>query len=183
MNKQFNKTGSRLANIIRTRKYYAVICRDDWGSSLFSPFGVSVVIPRKQVSTIWIGKNMRKALTTSRDSQPWYGDGPIPQKDFEQTQRRSREAEQKFWFGIRDEYAFKDHLAAMSKSALVFINWDYGETDQIRLLASRGQGGGHSAWYEGENQGKVFHVSINASDEELGAVALQALDACQPNYA
>ncbi|MBO1359562.1 hypothetical protein J2D73_07095 [Acetobacter sacchari] len=174
---------TKRANIIRTRKYFAVICRDEWGGSHFSPDGSSIAIPIKQVSAIWIGNNLRQALLTSHDYRADYGYGPLFDERLQEARPRSAAASRNFWFGIRDEYGFKDHLAAMSKSALAFVDWDYEETDQIRLRASRGRGGGHSAWYSHENHAKVFHVSINVTDEELGTVALQALDACQPNYA
>lgn len=78
----------------------------------------------------------------------------------------------------------KERVAAMSKSALIFVKLVLRENGSDTISDfSRDQGGGHSAWYLNENQGKIFHVSINVSDEELGTVALQALDACQPNYA
>lgn len=112
-----------------------------------------------------------------------FGAYPIPTEMFENARCDSATAERNFWFGVRDAYGFKDHFEALSKSALVFASWKCDETDQICLKATRGRGAGHSAWYKGENHGKVFDVSINATDEELGAAALQALDACQPNYA
>ncbi|MCP1197497.1 hypothetical protein NKW84_16820 [Acetobacter senegalensis] len=171
------------ANILRTRKYIAIICNDRWGGIHFSPKEASVFIERKDATSIWIGNNLKTALRSSRDLSYKFGKDTLPQDMSEEIIGLSRSAERTFWFRIRDVFGFKDHITAMSKSALVFASWQCDDTDLVCLKASRGRGAGHSAWYEGENQGRVFHVSINASDEELGSIALQALDACQPNYA
>ncbi|WP_281701343.1 hypothetical protein [Acetobacter malorum] len=171
------------AVIMRTKKYYTIYCKDVLGSIIFSSTGSSVVLPRKDVTVQWIGENLRKSLMESHDYSLQFNSHSGNDSERAKIIDLSRSAERAFWFGIRDRFGFKDHLAAMSKSAVVFVSWEYEQTDQICFLATRGRGAGHSAWYLGEDEGKVFYVSIHASDEEIASVALQALDACQPNYA
>ena len=171
------------AHLIRTRKYIAVISMDTRGGSFFSTTGWSTFIDHKDANPEWIGENLRKALETSRDYVVEWGEYPLPR---EKNLRKTKNLFLSIWiFGhvFQEKYGFKDWREAQTKSALVFANWECEQTDQIRFSASRGRGTSHSAWSTNENQGKVFHVLINASDEALGAVALQALDACQPNYA
>ncbi len=173
----------RLASIVRTKKYMAIICKDRWGSSYFSPAGESSCIDRKETSPVWIGETLKEALFSSQDFFVKLGGYPLPLDKLEAAKIESAACNHAFWCGIAERFRFKDTRAARSKSALVFVSWSSDKTDQVKLLASRGSGTSHSAWYEGENDGKVFHVSINASDEEMGEVAVRALDACRPNYA
>ncbi|WP_194300039.1 hypothetical protein [Acetobacter musti] len=111
------------------------------------------------------------------------GGYPLPEDQLREAGKESNRKSSAFWSQIAENFGFMDGIVARKKSALVFVNWNSDLTDQVRLAASRGSGTSHSAWYEGENDGKVFHVSINASDEEMGEVAVRALDACRPNYA
>jgi len=171
------------AHLIRTGKYIAVISMDTRGGSFFSTTGWSTFIDHKDANPEWIGENLRKALETSRDYVVEWGEYPLPREKNLEEDKKSFPIYMDFWTRVQEKYGFKDWREAQTKSALVFANWECEQTDQIRFSASRGRGTSHSAWSTNENQGKVFHVSINASDEELGAVALQALDACQPNYA
>ncbi|WP_233419917.1 hypothetical protein [Acetobacter cerevisiae] len=177
------KVSDKRAVIMRTKKYYAIYCQDVLGGSIFSSTGSSVVLPRKEMTVQWIGENLRKSLMESHNYYLDFYNCSTDDPEREKVIDLSRSAERAFWFGIRDRFGFKDHLVAVSKSAAVFVSWEYEQTDQICFLATRGRGAGHSAWYLGENEGKVFYVSSHASDEEIASVALQALDACQPNYA
>ncbi|WP_237388966.1 hypothetical protein [Acetobacter persici] len=177
------KVLKKKTTIMRTKKYYAIYSEDTLGGIIFSPTGSSVVLPRKEVTFQWIGGNLRKSLMESYDYSLEFNNGSGNDSECEKILELSLSKGRAFWFGIRDRFGFKDHLVAVSKSAAVFVSWEYEQTDQICFLATRGRGAGHSAWYLGENEGKVFYVSIHASDEEIASVALQALDACQPNYA
>lgn len=171
------------AHLIRTRKYIAVISMDTRGGSFFSSSGWTTFINRNDATSEWIGTNLRQSLKTSRDYVVEWGVYPLPQDKIDAEREKSGPRYMTFWNLIKEKYNFRDWRHAQTKSALVFVDWKCEQTDQVCLMASKGFGTGHSAWYEGENQGRVFHVSINASDEELGSIALQALDACQPNYA
>ncbi|BAT19100.1 hypothetical protein [Asaia bogorensis] len=173
---------TRRARLIRTRKYVAVICMERWGGSYFSRSGWSTFIPRKQVTTEWIGANLKKALYSSED----FGarlPRPIPDESFDSMEPESGAQFNEFWLRIQQEFGFKDLLSAMSKSAMVFVDWPEDKDDEVEMLSSRGSGAHHSAWGTNENFGKVFHASINLNDLEFGEVAVQALDRCQPNHA
>ncbi|GBQ98186.1 hypothetical protein AA23498_3133 [Acetobacter nitrogenifigens DSM 23921 = NBRC 105050] len=173
----------KYAHLIRTRKYVAVISMDNRGGSYFSVTGWSTFIDRKEATPQWIGKNLMKALRTSKDLFMQWGKYPLPQDKIDAERKKSGPLYMEFWGRVREKYGFKDWREAQTKSALVFAEWECEQTDQVHLAASKGRGTSHSAWYSNENHGKVFHASISASDQEFGAVALQALDACQPNYA
>ncbi|GBR47076.1 hypothetical protein AA106556_1331 [Neokomagataea tanensis NBRC 106556] len=88
-----------------------------------------------------------------------------------------------FWDKIVVDFQIKDWRTAITKTACVFSCWDYENTDQIELTASRGGGGGHGAWDLDKNDGKVFHVSIHDTDEAIGETILRAFNACRPHYA
>ncbi|WP_122049203.1 hypothetical protein [Asaia bogorensis] len=173
---------TRRVQVIRTRKYVAVICMERWGGGHFSRSGWSIFIPRKQVTTEWIGANLKKALYSSEDFGA-HLPTPIPSELSRPAKDESNQKSYEFWLRIQEEFGFKDILTAMSKSAMVFVRWPEDKEDQVEMVASRGSGAHHSAWGTNENFGKVFHASINLSDLEFGEVAVQALDRCQPNYA
>ncbi|WP_438381653.1 hypothetical protein ABHV46_11950 [Asaia sp. BMEF1] len=176
------KIPTRRAQVIRTRKYVAVICEERWGGSHFSRSGWSTFIPRKEATTEWIGANLKKALYSSEDFGA-YLPTPIPDEPFDTMELESNAKSREFWLRIQQEFGFKDFLTTLSKSAAIYINWPEDRGDQVEMLSTRGRGGGFSAWGTNENFGKVFHASINLSDLEFGEVAVQALDRCQPNYA
>jgi len=173
---------TRYANLIRTRKYVAVISMDNRGGSFFSVTGWSTFTDRKDATPEWIGENLRKALETSRDLFMEWGKYPLPQDKIDAEKKKSGPLYMEFWGQVREKYGFKDWRDAQTKSALVFVNWECEQTDQVRFAASKGRGASHSAWYSNENEGKVFHASITASNWEFGEVAVQALDVCRPNY-
>ncbi|WP_264884116.1 hypothetical protein, partial [Swaminathania salitolerans] len=137
---------------------------------------------RKQVTTEWIGANLKKALYSSEDFGA-HLPRPIPSEISKPAYDESDWKSHEFWLRIQQEFGFKDILTAMSKSAGIYINWPEDQGDQVEMLSTRGRGGGFSAWGTNENFGKVFHASITLSDLEFGEVAVQALDRCQPNYA
>ncbi|MBS1072947.1 hypothetical protein JK222_14780 [Gluconobacter cerinus] len=172
----------RYAQLIRTRKYVAVISMDNRGGSFFSVTGWSTLIDRKEATPEWIGENLKKALQTSRDLFMEWGGLPLPQDKIDAEHKKSGPLFMEFWGRVQETYGFKDWRDARKKSALVFAYWECEQTDQVRLAASKGRGTGHSAWYSNENAGKVFHASINACDQEFGEIAIQALNVCQPNY-
>ncbi|MFT8402780.1 MAG: hypothetical protein ABF932_02215 [Gluconobacter potus] len=169
------------AHLIRTRKYVAVISMDRRGGSFFSVTGWSTFIDRKDATPEWIGENLRKALKTSRDLVMEWGGYPLPQDKIDAEKKKSGPLYMEFWGRVWEKYGFKDWRDAQTKSALVFVKWECEQTDQVRFAASKGRGTSHSAWYTNENEGKVFHASFNASNQEFGEVALQALDVCRPN--
>ncbi|WP_252345667.1 hypothetical protein [Gluconobacter sp. P1C6_b] len=170
------------AELIRTRKYIAVISMDRRGGSFFSVTGWSTFIDRKDATPEWIGENLRKALETSRDFVMEWNEDPLPRDKMAAESKKSGPLYMEFWGQVREKYGFKDWRDAQTKSALVFVNWECEQTDQVRFAASKGRGASHSAWYSNENEGKVFHASITASNREFGEVAIQALDVCRPNY-
>jgi len=122
-------------------------------------------------------------LTPSQGTPTRQAARPIPSKFYEPAIEESNVKSREFFARITDEFGFHDFLAAMSKSALIFVEWPEEKGDQVRMLATRGRGGGHSAWYSHQNFAKVFHVSIDARDLDVGEVVEQALNACRPNYA
>ncbi len=67
----------RYAQLIRTRKYVAVISMDNRGGSFFSVTGWSTFIDRKDATPEWIGENLKKALQTSRDLLTEWGNSPL----------------------------------------------------------------------------------------------------------
>lgn len=172
----------RYAHLIRTRKYVAVISMDNRGGSYFSVTGWSTFIDRKDATPDWIGGNLKKALQTSRDLLTEWGNTSLRAERSVVESKKSGPLYMEFWGRVQETYGFKDWRDAQTKSALVFAKWNCEQTDQVRLAASKGRGTGHSAWYSNENAGKVFHASINASDQEFGEIAIQALNVCQPNY-
>ncbi|GBQ96272.1 hypothetical protein ACFFGF_06650 [Asaia lannensis] len=173
---------TRRAQLIRTKKYVAVICMERWGGSHFSRSGWSTFIPRKQATTEWIGENLKKALYSSEDFGA-HLPRPLPDEPFNSMKPESGARSHEFWLRIQQEFGFKDILTAKSKSALIFVDWPEDKDDEVEMLSSRGSGAHHSAWGTNEDFGKVFHASINLSDLEFGEVAVQALDRCKPNYA
>ncbi|WP_025841686.1 hypothetical protein [Asaia platycodi] len=173
---------TRRAEVIRTRKYVAVICLETWGGMHFSRSGWSTFIPRKQATTEWIGANLKRALYSSEDFGA-HLPTPIPSEVSRPAKDESNQKSREFWLRIQQEFGFKDNLTTMSKSAGIYINWPEDQGDQVEMLSTRGRGGGFSAWGTNENFGKVFHASINLSDLEFGEVAVKALDRCKPNYA
>jgi len=173
---------TRHSQVIRTRKYVAVICMERWGESHFSRSGWPTFIPLKQVTTEWIGANLKKALYSSEDFGA-HLPRPLPDEPFDSMKPESGARSHEFWLRIQKEFNFNDILTAMSKSALVFVGWPEDQGDQVEMLSARGSGAHHSAWGTNKNFGKVFHASITLSDLEFGEVAVQALDRCQPNYA
>lgn len=173
----------KYAHLIRTQKYFAVISMDNRGGSFFSVTGWSTFIDRKNITPLWIGENLKKALQTSRDLFMEWGEYPLPQDKIDAEGKKSGPLYMEFWNCIQEKYGFKDWREAQKKSALVFAEWKCEQTNLVHLAASKGRGTSHSAWYSNENYGKVFYASIDASNQEFGEVALQALDACQPNYA
>ncbi|QEH96802.1 hypothetical protein [Gluconobacter thailandicus] len=172
----------RYAHLIRSRKYVAVISMDRRGGSFFSVTGWSTFIDRKEATPEWMGENLKKALQTSRDLSMEWGKYPLPQDKIDAEHKKSGPLYMEFWGHVQETYGFKDWRDAQTKSALVFAKWKCEQTDQVHLAASKGHGTSHSAWYSNENAGKVFHASINASDQEFGEIGIYALNVCQPNY-
>ncbi|MFT8803234.1 MAG: hypothetical protein ABF812_14770 [Gluconobacter cerinus] len=128
----------------------------------------------------WIGENFRKSIQSSEYfNTPGV---PFPRGTSAKVDAECGPLMLAFWGKIAEAFKFKDWRAARAKTAMVFGCWDYELTDQIELRASKGRGGGHSGWLQGEDEGTVFHVSSNAPNEELGSVIIQALNACKPNY-
>ena len=170
----------KYAHIFRAKKYLAIECQEIWGGSHFSRTGWSTYIDHAGATPEWIGENFRKSIQSSEYfTTPGV---PFPQGTSAKVNAESGLLMLAFWEKIAEAFRFKDWRAARAKTAMVFASWDYELTDQIELSASKGRGGGHSGWLQGEDQGTVFHVSINASNEELGNVIIQALNACKPSY-
>lgn len=168
------------ANIFRAKKYLAIECQEIWGGSHFSRTGWSTYIDRAGATPEWIGENFRKSLQASEYFKT--PGVPFPRGTSAKVNAECGPLMLAFWGKLAEEFRFTDWRAARAKTAMVFACWDYELTDQIELRASKGRGGGHSGWLQGEDEGTVFHVSINASNEELGNVIIQALNACKPNY-
>ncbi|MBS0984550.1 hypothetical protein JK220_15605 [Gluconobacter cerinus] len=177
---QFPIRRQKRADILRAKKYLAVECQEVWGGSYFSRTGWSTFIDRNSATPEWIGENFRRSIQSSEYfNTPGV---PFPKGTSARVNSECEPLKLDFWGKIAEEFKFKDWRAASAKTAMVFSRWDYELTDQIELRASKGRGGGHSTWLRGEDDGTVFHVSINASNEELGNVIIQALNACKPNY-
>jgi len=177
---QFPIRRQKRADVFRAKKYLAIECQEIWGGSHFSRTGWSSYIDRAGATPEWIGENFRKSI---QSSEYFKTPGvPFPRETIAKVNAECGPLRLAFWGKLAEAFRFKDGRAASAKTAMVFGCWDYELTDQIELRASKGRGGGHSGWLQGEDQGTVFHVSINASNEELGNVIIQALNACKPNY-
>ncbi|WP_242010706.1 hypothetical protein [Acetobacter musti] len=119
----------RIAQLIRTRKYIAVICHERWGGSFFSRSGSSAFIARKLATPEWIGKNIRKALYTSEDFSVKHENFIPSENNYTEATRECAYKCHAFWLKVAEEFNFKDTKAAKSKSALVFIHWSSDKTD------------------------------------------------------
>lgn len=171
---------TKKASLYRNKKFCAVTCSEIWGGEFFSRTGWSAYTDRKHATPQWIGENFRRSLQTSEDfKEPSPRSPEIVQKvNFETSQ-----AFLNFWGKVAVDFQIKDWRTAVTKTASVFSCWEYENTDQIELTATRGSGGGHGAWDLDKNDGKVFHVSIHDTDEAIGETILRAFNACRPHYA
>lgn len=162
--------------IYRSAKYVAIIAEDVWGASYFSREGWCV-FAQHNAGPKWLGANFRKALETSQDFNRL---GPLSWDDLLPMEEASNQRRLAFWSDVAREFKYKDGLTAMKKKALVFTEWMYDTTDQVVLRASkRRPGGGHSAWPQDKNQGKVVTVSIHSTDEALGLALEDAFSRCE----
>ncbi|MBR0558885.1 hypothetical protein [Neokomagataea anthophila] len=166
--------------IYRSKKFYAIISSEIRGGNNFSSNGWAIYTDRKYATPQWIGENFRRALHTSDDMNEHLQYHP---EDRESITEKSNQAFYDFWEKIVEDFQIKDWRTAVIRTARVFSSWDYENTDQIELTATRGSGGGHGAWDLDKNDGKIFHASIHDTDEVIGEVVLKAFGACKPNYA
>ncbi|MEJ5143540.1 hypothetical protein [Gluconobacter albidus] len=177
---QFPIRRQKRANCFRAKKYLAIECQEIWGGSHFSRTGWSTYIDRADATPGWIGENFRQSI---QSSEYFKTPGvPFPREAIAKVNAECDPLMLAFWGKLAEEFRFADWRATHAKTAMVFASWDYELTDHIELRASKGRGGGHSAWLQGEDDGTVFHVSISASNEELGNVIIQALNACKSSY-
>lgn len=110
----------------------------------------------------WLGKHFRRAL---HSSQCFNRPGPLSWDDILPMKEASTLRRLAFWSDVAREFKYKDGLTAMKQAALVFSEWMYETSDGVVLRASkRRRGGGHSAWPQNKNQGKVLTVSISSTD-------------------
>ena len=165
-------------SIIRTDKWISIESEEVWYGIYFSRKGHVIHAPR-DVTPEWIGQNVRLALQTSESFTPIDG-GSVDQEARIAMEAASNERRLAFWDDITASYGYKSRDVAWKKFDLVAASWSFDLTKDIKLLSTKSsRGGAHSAWPKNRNEGRVFSVSIDASDRDIGETVLKAFAKCE----
>lgn len=181
--KQFAKvpppgTKRKSCSVNRTDRYITIISEEIWGGMYFSRRGLAIHATR-DVTSEWIGANVRQALETSEYYCPPPG-VPIDREQRIAMEAASSERRLAFWNEVASTYGYKSRELAWKKKDHVFITWWYEiETDIIIKASKSSITGNHSAWPLDKNEGRVFRVPFTASDEDIGNTVLNAFAKCE----
>ncbi|GBQ87394.1 hypothetical protein AA23498_0125 [Acetobacter nitrogenifigens DSM 23921 = NBRC 105050] len=166
------------ADVVLSPKYISIKSLETWGGQHFSRTGWCAHASWEEATPQWIGENFRKAIETSEyfgnPTGPIDSDGLDAMKPVSEARRRAFEAD------IATTYGYKEVVDIGKRCDLVFGTWHYRVDDIIILTASKRRAGGHSAWPDNaKHQDKRIHISLSASDEELGLAVREALSRCE----
>ncbi|MGX7347351.1 contact-dependent growth inhibition system immunity protein [Acetobacter pasteurianus] len=168
----------KTCSIIRTDKWISIESEEVWYGIYFSRKGHVIHAPRN-VTPEWIGQNVRLALQTSESFTPVDG-GSVDEDALIAMKAASNERRLAFWDDITASYGYKSRDVAWKKFDLVAALWRFDLTNDIELLSTKSsRGGGHSAWPKNRDEGRVFSVSIDASDRDIGETVLKAIAKCE----
>lgn len=171
-------TKRKSCSVNRADRYIAIVTEEIWGGMYFSRRGLAIYAIR-DVTSKWIGANVRQALETSEYYCPPPG-VPINREQRIAMQEKSNERRLAFWDKVTSTYGYKSRELARKKTDYLFVTWYYELDSDIVIEASKSsRTGNHSAWPQDKNEGRVFRVPFAASDEEIGETVLKAFAKCE----
>lgn len=168
----------KMAALYLSPKYISVESIEVWRGQYFSRTGWCAHAPWN-ASAQWLGENFRKAITTSE----YFNDPTAPSVDVEARkamQPASNARRLAFFAEIVEVYGYKKIEDIGSRCDYVYATWHYLVDDIIILTATKRLPGGHRGWPDDKKHAdKRVHISLSATDEELGLAIREAFSRCE----